>query len=40
MGHFDETICNCCVCPMQCVLEQLVGEAVEIETKEDIGEFF
>ncbi|NDI35640.1 hypothetical protein [Chengkuizengella sediminis] len=26
MGHFDETICDCCVCPMQCVLEQLVGE--------------
>ncbi|MFS1513967.1 hypothetical protein VQL36_16205 [Chengkuizengella sp. SCS-71B] len=30
MGHFDETICDCCVCPMQCVLEQLVGQ-------EDIG---
>ncbi|MFS1511920.1 hypothetical protein VQL36_05720 [Chengkuizengella sp. SCS-71B] len=26
MGHFDETTCNCCVCPMQCILEQLVGE--------------
>ncbi|MFS1513382.1 hypothetical protein VQL36_13190 [Chengkuizengella sp. SCS-71B] len=25
MGHFDESICDCCVCPMQCVLEQLVG---------------
>ncbi|MDP5275766.1 hypothetical protein [Chengkuizengella axinellae] len=23
MGHFDETICDCCVCPMQCVLDQL-----------------
>ncbi|MDP5273233.1 hypothetical protein [Chengkuizengella axinellae] len=26
MGVFDESKCNCCVCPMQCVLEQLVGE--------------
>ncbi|NDI33609.1 hypothetical protein [Chengkuizengella sediminis] len=32
MGHFDETICDCCVCPMQCVLEQLVGLNVEIFT--------
>ncbi|NDI33624.1 hypothetical protein [Chengkuizengella sediminis] len=30
MGHFDESICDCCVCPMQCVLEQLVGEEVAI----------
>ncbi|MFS1512534.1 hypothetical protein VQL36_08875 [Chengkuizengella sp. SCS-71B] len=25
MGVFDESKCDCCVCPMQCVLEQLVG---------------
>ncbi|MFS1512548.1 hypothetical protein VQL36_08945 [Chengkuizengella sp. SCS-71B] len=24
MGHFDETICDCCICPMQCVMKQLV----------------
>ncbi|MDP5273236.1 hypothetical protein [Chengkuizengella axinellae] len=32
MGVFDESICNCCVCPMQCVLEQLVGQEVQIIT--------
>ncbi|MFS1513970.1 hypothetical protein VQL36_16225 [Chengkuizengella sp. SCS-71B] len=32
MGHFDESICNCCVCPMQCVLKQFIGETVGIET--------
>ncbi|NDI33586.1 hypothetical protein [Chengkuizengella sediminis] len=30
MGHFDESICDCCVCPMQCVLKQLIGEKVQI----------
>ncbi|NDI33592.1 hypothetical protein [Chengkuizengella sediminis] len=25
MGVFDKSFCDCCVCPMQCVLEQLVG---------------
>ncbi|NDI35813.1 hypothetical protein [Chengkuizengella sediminis] len=25
MGPFDESICDCCVCPMQCVLKQLAG---------------
>ncbi|NDI33602.1 hypothetical protein [Chengkuizengella sediminis] len=25
MGVFYESKCNCCVCPMQCVLEQLIG---------------
>ncbi|MDP5274466.1 hypothetical protein [Chengkuizengella axinellae] len=25
MGVFDESKCDCCVCPMQCVIEQLVG---------------
>ncbi|MDP5275058.1 hypothetical protein [Chengkuizengella axinellae] len=24
MGVFDRTICDCCVCPMQCVMQQLV----------------
>ncbi|NBI28224.1 hypothetical protein [Chengkuizengella marina] len=28
MGVFNRTICDCCVCPMQCVLEQLVGETL------------
>ncbi|NDI33151.1 hypothetical protein [Chengkuizengella sediminis] len=23
MGAFDKTICDCCVCPMECVLKQL-----------------
>ncbi|NDI33606.1 hypothetical protein [Chengkuizengella sediminis] len=33
MGVFDKSICDCCVCPMQCVLEQLVGvEGLEIDT--------
>ncbi|MFS1513966.1 hypothetical protein VQL36_16195 [Chengkuizengella sp. SCS-71B] len=33
MGVFDESICDCCVCPMQCVLEQLIGvEGLEIDT--------
>ncbi|NDI34655.1 hypothetical protein [Chengkuizengella sediminis] len=36
MGHFDETICDCCVCPMQCVLKQLIREeVVQIETRTD-----
>ncbi|MFS1512552.1 hypothetical protein VQL36_08965 [Chengkuizengella sp. SCS-71B] len=26
MGQFDRTICDCCVCPMQCVIKQLVGQ--------------
>ncbi|NDI36280.1 hypothetical protein [Chengkuizengella sediminis] len=25
MGKFDRTICDCCVCPMQSVMQQLVG---------------
>ncbi|MFS1511916.1 hypothetical protein VQL36_05695 [Chengkuizengella sp. SCS-71B] len=25
MGTFDKSICDCCVCPIQCILEQLVG---------------
>ncbi|MDP5275654.1 hypothetical protein [Chengkuizengella axinellae] len=32
MGVFDESICDCCVCPMQCVLDQLRDESVEIFT--------
>ncbi|NBI28346.1 hypothetical protein [Chengkuizengella marina] len=30
MSIFDDTKCDCCVCSMQCVLEQLVGEEVII----------
>ncbi|MFS1511328.1 hypothetical protein VQL36_02645 [Chengkuizengella sp. SCS-71B] len=40
MGHFNESICDCCVCPMQCVLEQLVGIdnlAIVTPTFEDDG---
>ncbi|MFS1511340.1 hypothetical protein VQL36_02710 [Chengkuizengella sp. SCS-71B] len=32
MGVFDEDICDCCVCPMQCVLKELVGVFVGIDT--------
>ncbi|NBI28495.1 hypothetical protein [Chengkuizengella marina] len=32
MGHFDKTKCDCCVCPMQCVLEQFINEEVIILT--------
>ncbi|WP_162036051.1 hypothetical protein [Chengkuizengella sediminis] len=35
MGAFDRTICDCCVCPMQCVLKQLVREEVRIFTLDD-----
>ncbi|MFS1511360.1 hypothetical protein VQL36_02835 [Chengkuizengella sp. SCS-71B] len=31
MGVFDKNLCDCCVCPMQCVLEQLVGVGSEIQ---------
>ncbi|MDP5273242.1 hypothetical protein [Chengkuizengella axinellae] len=37
MGVFDESKCDCCVCPMQCVLEQLVGEEVGILTPTFVG---
>ncbi|NBI31233.1 hypothetical protein [Chengkuizengella marina] len=30
MGHFDKTTCDCCVCPMQCALEQLVEPQTQI----------
>ncbi|WP_160645129.1 hypothetical protein [Chengkuizengella marina] len=26
MGAYDRSICDCCVCPMKCILEQLIGE--------------
>ncbi|MFS1513403.1 hypothetical protein VQL36_13300 [Chengkuizengella sp. SCS-71B] len=32
MGAFDRTICDCCVCPMQCVLKQLEGLDVGFAT--------
>ncbi|NDI33542.1 hypothetical protein [Chengkuizengella sediminis] len=32
MGVFDKSVCDCCVCPMQCVLEQLTGVDVAIDT--------
>ncbi|MDP5275765.1 hypothetical protein [Chengkuizengella axinellae] len=37
MGFFDESICECCVCPMQRVLMQLRGETVSIDTTSDEG---
>ncbi|MFS1511343.1 hypothetical protein VQL36_02725 [Chengkuizengella sp. SCS-71B] len=30
MGHFDKSLCDCCVCPMQCVLKQLIGENINV----------
>ncbi|MDP5275567.1 hypothetical protein [Chengkuizengella axinellae] len=32
MGVFQENICDCCVCPMQCVLQQFIRENVVIRT--------
>ncbi|NBI29359.1 hypothetical protein [Chengkuizengella marina] len=34
MGKFDRSVCDCCVCPMQCVMEQLTDRegAVAIAT--------
>ncbi|MDP5273238.1 hypothetical protein [Chengkuizengella axinellae] len=32
MGVFDESICDCCVCPMQCVLDKLIGEQVFVRS--------
>lgn len=32
MGHFDKSICDCCVCPMRCVLDQLRGQVIDIAT--------
>ncbi|MFS1514337.1 hypothetical protein VQL36_18195 [Chengkuizengella sp. SCS-71B] len=32
MSFLDDSICKCCVCPMQCVLDQLKGEIVTIST--------
>ncbi|NDI34552.1 hypothetical protein [Chengkuizengella sediminis] len=32
MGVFDKSICDCCVCPMQCVFEQFIEENVNILT--------
>ncbi|NBI28336.1 hypothetical protein [Chengkuizengella marina] len=36
MGAFDKSICDCCVCPMQCVLEQLKSNIITIATTTDI----
>ncbi|MFS1514125.1 hypothetical protein VQL36_17010 [Chengkuizengella sp. SCS-71B] len=30
---FEESICDCCACPMQCVLKQFIGEEVAILTE-------
>ncbi|NDI34649.1 hypothetical protein [Chengkuizengella sediminis] len=37
MGHFDKSICDCCVCPMQCVLEQLAGQTIDFVTTVSSG---
>ncbi|MFS1513394.1 hypothetical protein VQL36_13250 [Chengkuizengella sp. SCS-71B] len=39
MGVFDKSICDCCVCPMQCVLEQLKGERIRIGFLSNQGSF-
>ncbi|NBI31217.1 hypothetical protein [Chengkuizengella marina] len=36
MGIFDKTKCDCCVCPMQCVLKELEGETVDISTTTNV----
>ncbi|MFS1513096.1 hypothetical protein VQL36_11755 [Chengkuizengella sp. SCS-71B] len=38
MGTFDRTICNCCVCPMQCVMQQLVEREVDIATPVNVDD--
>ncbi|NDI34681.1 hypothetical protein [Chengkuizengella sediminis] len=30
MGHFDKSLCDCCVCPMECVLKQLIGKNINV----------
>ncbi|MDP5275434.1 hypothetical protein [Chengkuizengella axinellae] len=32
MGFFDKTICDCCVCPMQGVMQQITDLGVFIDT--------
>ncbi|MDP5274064.1 hypothetical protein [Chengkuizengella axinellae] len=39
MVFFDKTKCDCCVCPMQFVLEQLVSQEVGIETQTSSAAF-
>ncbi|NBI28226.1 hypothetical protein [Chengkuizengella marina] len=36
MGFFNESKCDCCVCPMQCVLEQLKSNIITIATTTDV----
>ncbi|MDP5276256.1 hypothetical protein [Chengkuizengella axinellae] len=35
MSVFDKTICDCCVCPMQCVLKALERQEVELFTRSE-----
>ncbi|NDI34685.1 hypothetical protein [Chengkuizengella sediminis] len=35
MGFFNDSICTCCVCPMQCVLKQLIGQVVDIANDDE-----
>ncbi|MDP5276362.1 hypothetical protein [Chengkuizengella axinellae] len=37
MGAFDRTICECCACPLQCVLENFVGEIATIQVTPIFG---
>ncbi|MDP5277189.1 hypothetical protein [Chengkuizengella axinellae] len=37
MSKFDRTICDCCVCSMQCILQQLEGDFVQIATTSRVG---
>ncbi|NDI33556.1 hypothetical protein [Chengkuizengella sediminis] len=39
MGHFDRTTCDCCVCPMQCVMQQLVGQT-DVAITTPVGDEF
>ncbi|MDP5275566.1 hypothetical protein [Chengkuizengella axinellae] len=36
MGVFQENLCDCCVCPMQCALKQFEGESILVVTTIDL----
>ncbi|MFS1511371.1 hypothetical protein VQL36_02890 [Chengkuizengella sp. SCS-71B] len=31
MGHFAKSICDCCVCPMKCILMQLMEQQITVD---------
>ncbi|NDI33730.1 hypothetical protein [Chengkuizengella sediminis] len=42
MGKFDRSVCDCCVCPMQCVMQQLTDRegAVAIATTSLVNDVY